>query len=78
MARALEAVDRQEIHPEVDGALGVPDRGAFVQDGAAGGFELLDDGAGGVAGCFDYPDPAVYDGLGVAVVVRGDEGGEEG
>lgn len=78
VARALEAVDRQEIHPEVDGALRVPDRGAFVQDGAAGGFQLLDDRAGGVTGRLDDPDARVYDGLGVTVVVWWDEGGEEG
>lgn len=78
VARALEAVDRQKVHAEVDGALGVPDRGAFVQDGAAGGFELLDDGAGGVACGLNDPDARVYDRLGVAVVVRRDESGEEG
>lgn len=78
MARALEAVDGEEVDAEVDGALRVPDRGAFVQDGAAGGFQLLDDGTGGVAGRFDDPDAGVDDGLGVAMVVWRDEGGEEG
>lgn len=78
VARALEAVDGEEVHTEVDGALRVPDRGAFVQDGAAGGFELLDNGARGVAGRLDNSDARVDDGLGVAVVVRRDEGGEEG
>lgn len=56
----------------------MPDRGAFVQDHAAGGFQLLDDGAGGVAGRFDDADAGVDDGGGVAVVVGGDEGWEEG
>ena len=75
---AFEAVDGEEVDAEVYGALRVSDRGAFVQDGAAGGFELPDDGAGGVAGRFDDADPGVYDGLGVAVVVWWDKGGEEG
>ena len=78
MPGALEPVDRQEIHAEVDGALGVPDRGAFVEDGAAGRFQLPDDRPGGVTGRFDNLDPFVYDGLRVAVVVWRDEGGEEG
>ena len=75
---ALEAVDGEEIDAEVHGALRVPDRGAFVQHGAAGGFELADHGAGAVAGCFDDCDAGVYDCLGVGGVVGGDEGGEEG
>lgn len=78
VAGALEAVDGEEVDAEGDGAPGVPDRGALVQDGAAGGLELPDHGAGGVAGRFDDADPLVDDGLGVAVVVGGDEGGEEG
>ena len=75
---AFEAVNGEEVDAEVYGALRVPDRGAFVQDGAAGGFQLLYDGAGGVASCFDDGDAGVYDGLGVAVVVGWDEGGEQG
>lgn len=78
MAGALEAVDGEEVDAVLDGAPGVSDRGAFVQDGAAGGFELGDDGAGAVAGRFDDADAAVDDGLGVGVVVGRDEGGEEG
>ena len=78
MPCALEAVYRQEIDAEGDGAAGMPDRGAFVQDCAAGVFQLCDDGAGGVAGCFDDGDVGVDDCLGVGAVVWGDEGGEEG
>ncbi len=78
MAGALEAVDGEEVDAEGDGGSGVPDRGAFVQDGAAGSFELLDDGAGAVAGCFDDGDAGFYNSEGVGVVVGGDEGGEEG
>ncbi len=78
MARALEAVDGEEVDAEVGRADGVPDRGAFVQDDAAGGFELPDHGARAVAGRFDDADPRVDDGEGVGVVVGGDEGGEEG
>lgn len=78
MARALEAVDGEEIDAELDGRFGVSDRGAFVQDDDARGFELRDDGAGGVAGCFDDSDAFGYDDGGVGVVVWGYEGGEEG
>lgn len=78
MPRALEAVDAQEVHPELDGRLRVPDRRAFVQHDAAGGFELRDDGAGGVARRFDDAHAFVDDGLGVGVVVGRDERGEEG
>ena len=78
MTGALEAVDGEEVDAELGGAAGVPDRGAFVQDGAAGGFELVDHGAGAVAGGFDDADAGVDDSAGVGVVVGGVEGGEEG
>ncbi len=78
MAGALEAVDGEEIDAELDGRFGVPDRGAFVQDDDARGFELRDDGARGVAGCFDDSDAFGDDDGGVGVVVWGYEGGEEG
>ena len=78
VARAFEAVDREEIDAEFDCGLRVPDGGAFVQDGAVGGFELLDDWARAVAGGFDDRDAFVNDRLSVAVIVWGDESGEEG
>lgn len=78
MPGALEAVDAQEIHPEIDGRLRVPDGGAFVKDGAPGCLQLLDDGPRGVSGRLDDADPGVDDCLGVAVVVGRHEGGEEG
>lgn len=78
MARALEAVDGEKIDAKLDGRFGVPDRGAFVQDDDARGFELRDDGARGVAGCFDNSDAFRDDDGGVGVVVGGYEGGEEG
>lgn len=58
----------------------MPDGSAFVDDGAGrrGGFELFDHGTGAVAGGFDDADAGVDDNLGVAVIVGGDEGGEEG
>ena len=78
VARAFEAVDREEIHTEFDGGLRVPNGGAFVEDGAVGGFELLDDWARAVAGGFDDRDAFVDDRLGVAVIVWGDQSGEKG
>lgn len=78
MPGALEAVDGEEVDAEGDGALRVPDRGALVQHGAAGRFELPDHGPGRVAGRFDNRDAGVDDGEGVGVVVGGHEGGEQG
>lgn len=49
-----------------------------MQDGEAGRLELLDDGAGGVAGRFNDADALVNDGLGVGAIVGRDEGGEQG
>ena len=75
---AFEAVDGEEVDAEFDGRLRVSDGGAFVEDGAVGGFELLDYGARAVTGGFDDPDAFVDDRLSVAVVVWRDESGEEG
>lgn len=78
VAGALEAVDAQKVDAELDGALGVADGGALVQDDAAGLFQLGDDGAGAVAGRLDNGDALVDDGLGVGAVVGGVERGQEG
>lgn len=78
MACALEPVDGEEIHAELHGGLGVPDRGAFVQDGAVGGFELRNHGTRAVSGGLDDAHAFVDDDAGVSVVVRGNERGEEG
>lgn len=78
MSRALEAIDAQEIHAEFDGRLRMADGGAFVEDRTSGFFQLFDHWAWGVACCFDDSDAFVYHRLGVAVVVWGHEGGEQG
>ena len=78
MACTFEAIDTKEIHPEFDGAFGMSDCGAFMKDDYACFFQLRDHGAGGVAGRFDDADAFGDDDGGVAVVVRWDEGGEEG
>ena len=78
VARALEAVDGEEVDAEFDRGDGVPDGGALVQDGAAGGFEHLDDRTGAVAGGLDDLDAFVDHDLGVFGVGRGVHGGEEG
>lgn len=78
VAGAFEAVDGEVVDAQADGGLRVSDRGAFVEDLAVGGFELLDYRAGGVAGCFDDADPLVDHHLRVGGVVRWDHGGEEG
>lgn len=79
MACAFETVDRQEIYAEFDGAEGVPDCGAFVQDyaGGRGFFEHFDDGAGRISCGFDYADSGVENRLGVAGVVGRVDGGEK-
>lgn len=69
VARALEAVDAEEVDAQLDGALGVADGGALVQDGDARGLELADDGAGRVAGRLDDAHALVDDGLRVRRVV---------
>ena len=78
MSRALEAVDAEEVNAKFDRGLGVADRRALVQDSGACGFELLDDGAGAVAGGFHNADFLLDDDARVGGVVGGDHGGEEG
>jgi hypothetical protein len=80
VAGAFEAVDGQEVDAELDGAEGVPDGGALVQDdaGRLGFLEHLDDGAGRVAGRLDDADAFVEDGLRVARVVGRVDGGQQG
>jgi hypothetical protein len=72
------SVDGEEVDAELDGGLRVPDRRALVQDGGAGGFQLLDHWAGRVAGGFDDGDFLLDDDARVGGVVRGHHGGEEG
>ena len=78
MAGALEPVDGQEIHTELDSRLRVPNASALVQDDAASGFQLLDHGARAVARGLDDVDPFFDYHAGVGTVVRGNERGEEG
>lgn len=78
VAGALEAVDAEEVDAHLDGALGVADGGALVQDDNAGLLELGNDGARGVAGRLDNLDALIDDGLGVGAVVGGHHGGQEG
>lgn len=78
VAGALEAVDAEEVDAELDGGEGVADGGALVEDDDAGSLELLDDGAGRVAGRLDDADALVNDGLGVRGVVGGHHGGQQG
>lgn len=54
VAGAFETVDGEEVDAELLGGEGVPDGGAFVQDGDVGGFEHFDDWTGGVAGRFNW------------------------
>ena len=68
MAGALKAVNGQEVHPELDGRLRVPDRRALVDDDAAGVFELLDHRPRAVAGGFDDADSGGDDCGGVGCV----------
>ena len=65
---AFESIDGQEVDPEFYSGLRVPDGGAFVDDDAAGVFELLDDRARGVSGGFDDADAGGDDGGGVGCV----------
>jgi hypothetical protein len=80
VAGAFEAINREEVDAEFDGAQGVADRGALVQDdtGRVGFFQLLDDGAWAVAGGFHDADSLFQEDAGVGGVVWGHHGGEEG
>lgn len=80
VACTFETVDGEEIYAEFDGAEGVPDCGAFVEDyaGGRGFFEHFDDWPGRISCGFDYADSGVENRLGVAGVVRGVDGGEQG
>ena len=78
MAGALEAVDAEEIDAELDGALGVLDARALVQDDDASGLELLNHGSRRVACRLDNLDALIDDGLGKGAVVWWHERGEEG
>ena len=77
VAGALEAVDAEEVNAQVDGALGVPDRRALVQDDGVDGLELLDDGPRAVASRLDDLDALVDHHLCVCAVVRRRHGREE-
>lgn len=78
MTGTLEAVDREEVHAELDGGLSVADGRALVQDDGAGLLQLGDDGARIVASSLDDLDSFIDDDLGVGTVVGGNHGGEEG
>lgn len=78
VAGALETVDGQEVDTQLDGRLGVADRGALVEDDDPRGLEEFDDGPGGVSRGFHHLDPFVYADLRVFTVGRGVHGREEG
>lgn len=78
VARALEAVDGEEVDAELGGGFRVADRRALVEHRAPRLLEHLDDGAGAVACGFDDADALVDDGLRVAGVVGRVDGREEG
>lgn len=69
VARALEAVNAQEIDAQLHGRRCVPDRRALVDHDAARGLEAPDDGARAVARRLDDADPGVDDGRRVGVVI---------
>lgn len=77
VAGTLEAVNGQEVDAELNGALGMANGSALVEDNDAGLLQLLDDRAGRVACRLDNLDTLVNDGLGVGTVVRRDHGREE-
>ena len=78
VACTFKAVDGQEVHAQLDGGLGVSDRGALVQNDNAGLLQLLDYRTRVVAGGFDDLDTFLDNHLGVCGVVGRVEGGEEG
>lgn len=78
VSRTFKPINGQKVDAELNSRLRVSDRGAFVQHDTVVFFDVLDDGAGGVAGRLDDAD-AFFDGdAGVGTVVGGVHGGEEG
>ncbi|KAJ6259128.1 LOW QUALITY PROTEIN: Tankyrase-1 [Drechslerella dactyloides] len=77
VAGALKAVDGEEVDAELLGRERVADGCAFVQDFDVGFFELADYRGRVVAGGFDDFDAFLDDHVGVGVVVRRHERGEE-
>lgn len=78
MTGTFKAVDGEEIDAELDRRLSVADCGAFMEDGAVSGFELLDKRARIVAGSLDNGDAFVNNGLRIAVVIGRNQGGKKG
>lgn len=74
---AFEAVNGQEIHTELDGALCVADGGTLVENNGASRLQLGNDWAGAVPSGFDDLHPLVDDDLSVSVVVWGHQGRQQ-
>lgn len=77
VAGAFETVNGEEVDTELDGALGMANGGALVEDGDAGLLQLRNDRPGRVSGSLDNLDAFVDDSLGVSAVVGRNHGGEE-
>jgi len=77
VSRALEAVDAEEVHAELDGALRVSDGRALVQDCGSDSLELLDNWARAVSCRLHNPDALIDDNLCVCAIVRWDHCWEE-
>lgn len=79
VSRALEAVDGEEVDADLLGGLGVTDARALVDDSQAVLLEVLDDGdRSGTTSRLGNLDPFLDDDLGVLVVRRGRDRGQEG
>lgn len=80
MACALETVNREEVDAEFDGALGVPDSSALVQDDTRWrcGFELFDDGSWTISRSLDNANALFDNNARVGWVIGWLESGEEG
>lgn len=66
---AFEAVDAEKVDAQLDGALGVPDGRALVENNDAGVLEHLDHGTRAVAGRLDDLDALLDDNTCVGCIV---------
>lgn len=77
VAGAFETVNGEEVDTELNGALGMANSGALVEDGDAGLLQLRNDRSGGVSSGLDDLNALVDDGLGVSAVVGRNHGWEQ-
>ena len=78
MSRTLDAINAQKVDTQLLSRQRMPHSRALVKDKAVGGLKFPDNGTGVVASSLDDLNTLVDDHLRKGVVVRGDDGWEQG